>query len=75
MSTQKPALKNAITQILSCALQPHSDIQRLTEERKKALEMTEGKQFKVCSTIPKTYISRLPFHTSGDNTKQRGGIC
>ena len=42
MSSQKPALKNAITQILSCALQPHSDIQRLTEERKKALEMTEG---------------------------------
>ncbi|XP_044256182.1 uncharacterized protein LOC123006080 [Tribolium madens] len=45
MSGQKPALKNAIAQILSCALQPHSDIQRLTEERKKALEMTEDYPF------------------------------
>lgn len=45
MSSSKPELKNAIVQILSCALQPHSDIQRITEERKKALEMTEDYPF------------------------------
>lgn len=45
MSSAKPELKNAIVQILSCALQPNSDIQRITEERKKALEMTEDYPF------------------------------
>lgn len=48
-TTQKSALKEALTEILSCALEPNSEIQRLAEERKKALEMTEGISIKVFS--------------------------
>lgn len=42
---QRTALKDAVTQILSCALQPDNEIQRLAEERKKALEMIDDYPF------------------------------
>ncbi|KAJ8970023.1 hypothetical protein NQ314_001452 [Rhamnusium bicolor] len=42
MATENKALYDAVTCVLSCALQADSEIQRLAEERKKALEMVDG---------------------------------
>lgn len=37
------ALKDAIVQCLSCMLSSDNEIRKLSEERNKALEVTEGK--------------------------------
>lgn len=36
------ALKQAILEIISCMLSPNSDIRKLAEERKKAVELVES---------------------------------
>lgn len=43
MTTENRPFYDAVTCVLSCALQADSEIQRLAEERIKALEMVDGK--------------------------------
>ncbi|KAJ8976554.1 hypothetical protein NQ317_014207 [Molorchus minor] len=45
MATENKAFYDAVTCVLSCALQADSEIQRLAEERKKALEMVDEYPF------------------------------
>lgn len=51
MATENRPFYDAVACVLSCALQADSEIQRLAEERIKALEMVDGEIFVYISII------------------------